>query len=62
MSLLCNNDVEAVLNCVFPSTTITNFRVESFLLRGCNLKGKDLSFSKPSDYRRIGLLWKVMQL
>lgn len=49
MYLLCNNDFGAVLNCVFPSAVITNCRFGSFLLRGCNLKGKDLSISKPRD-------------
>lgn len=39
----------AVLYCVFASAAVTNCRLGSFLLKGCNPKEKDLSFSRTRD-------------
>lgn len=51
----------AVLSCVFSSAAITDCRFGSFLLKGCSLKGKDLSFSKPRDNFWLWENWFIVE-
>lgn len=49
MSLLSSTATGAVLCWAVLSTATTNCRFRSFLLKSCNSKEKDLSFSRPRD-------------